>query len=101
MSGPVCACGGSRRYMGLGSIRPALEDSSLINEFMVRNLAPDVLLLSNIGAEQVTTYGANSIIEMSNRLVVDAIAVHFSVVSRVNGLPLTSWYQMKRKKTAQ
>jgi isopentenyl-diphosphate delta-isomerase len=42
--------------MGLGSIRIALENHEHLNSFQVRKFAPDILLLSNLGAVQLN-YG--------------------------------------------
>ena len=42
--------------MGVGSQRVALEESSVADSFKVRDLAPDILLLGNIGAVQLN-YG--------------------------------------------
>lgn len=41
--------------MGLGSLRAALERSHLVDTFRVRHLAPDILLLANLGAAQLNT----------------------------------------------
>jgi len=42
--------------MGLGSIRAALEDPALLPTYQVREIAPDILLLANLGAVQLN-YG--------------------------------------------
>jgi isopentenyl-diphosphate Delta-isomerase len=42
--------------MGVGSQRVALEEHSVANSFKVRDLAPDILLLGNLGAVQLN-YG--------------------------------------------
>jgi isopentenyl-diphosphate delta-isomerase len=42
--------------MGLGSLRPALESHRLASSYRVRDVAPDILLFSNLGAIQLN-YG--------------------------------------------
>lgn len=41
--------------MGLGSVRAALEAPHLVDTFRVRRVAPDILLLANLGAVQLNT----------------------------------------------
>ncbi len=42
--------------MGLGSLRPAIESPALASSYRVRDVAPDILLFSNLGAIQLN-YG--------------------------------------------
>ncbi len=46
----------ARIGMGLGSLRPAIESPALVSSYRVRDVAPDILLLSNLGAIQLN-YG--------------------------------------------
>jgi isopentenyl-diphosphate delta-isomerase len=41
--------------MGLGSLRAALEAPHLVDTFRIRHLAPDILLLANLGVAQLNT----------------------------------------------
>jgi isopentenyl-diphosphate delta-isomerase len=41
--------------MGLGSLRAALKTPHLADTFRIRHLAPDILLLANLGAAQLNT----------------------------------------------
>ena len=65
--------------MGLGSTRAMLEDPSVVETFQVRNSAPDVLLLANLGAVQLN-YGYT--VEDCRRLVdltgADALYLHLN-----------------------
>lgn len=67
--------------MGVGSQRVALEEQSVANSFMVRDLAPDVLLLANLGAVQLN-YGYT--IEHCRRAVgmidADGLILHLNVL---------------------
>ena len=65
--------------MGLGSQRAMLEMPSLVDSFRVRDVAPDILLLGNVGAVQL---GLGVGVEDCRRLVdavqADALAVHLN-----------------------
>lgn len=65
--------------MGLGSQRAAIEDPSLAPSFQVRDVAPDILLLANLGAVQLN-YGYS--VEHCQRAVdmieADALILHLN-----------------------
>jgi isopentenyl-diphosphate delta-isomerase len=68
--------------MGLGSMRAALEDSSLAESFrVVRSVAPDILLFANLGAVQLN-YGYT--VDHCRRAVemveADALFLHFNAL---------------------
>jgi isopentenyl-diphosphate delta-isomerase len=63
--------------MGVGSQRAALEDPALAATFRVRELAPDVPLLANLGASQLTSRGAVARCrEAVAMIAADALVVH-------------------------
>lgn len=65
--------------MGVGSQRAAIEDPALARLFQLRDVAPDILLLANLGAVQLN-YGYG--IEQCRRAVAmieaDALALHLN-----------------------
>ena len=67
--------------MGLGSLRAALEDGQLAESFRVRPVAPDILLLANLGAVQLN-YGCT--VDDCRRAVelvgADALILHFNAL---------------------
>ena len=67
--------------MGVGSQRVAIEEPSAAASFQVRDIAPDILLLGNLGAVQLN-YGYG--IEQCRRAVAmigaDALIVHLNVL---------------------
>ncbi len=69
--------------MGLGSQRAMLEDKSLSDTFMVRDVAPDIPLLANIGAVQLREHETEKIMELVHSIDADAIAVHFNALQEV------------------
>ncbi|MCO4768515.1 MAG: type 2 isopentenyl-diphosphate Delta-isomerase [Deltaproteobacteria bacterium] len=70
--------------MGLGSQRAMVERPDLLPTFVVRDVAPDILLIGNIGAVQLN-YGVT--IDDVKRLVADvqadAMAVHLNVLQEM------------------
>lgn len=67
--------------MGVGSQRVAIEEPSAADSFQVRDLAPDILLLGNLGAVQLN-YGYN--VEHCRRAVTmigaDGLILHLNVL---------------------
>ena len=70
--------------MGLGSQRAMIESPDLAATFAVRDVAPDILLIGNIGAVQLN-YGVS--IDDVKRIVdtvqADALAVHLNVLQEM------------------
>jgi len=63
--------------LALGSVRAALEDSELIPTFRVRQLAPSVLLLCNLGAVQLNYgYGYSECMRALEITQADALVLH-------------------------
>jgi isopentenyl-diphosphate delta-isomerase len=70
--------------MGLGSLRAALEDRNLIDTFRVRNLAPDILLLANLGAVQLNTgLGLEACLRAVDLVEADALILHLNPLQEV------------------
>jgi isopentenyl-diphosphate delta-isomerase len=67
--------------MGVGSQRVALEEASAVDSFLVRDVAPDILLLGNLGAVQLN-YGYT--IDHCRRAVdmikADGLILHLNVL---------------------
>jgi isopentenyl-diphosphate delta-isomerase len=67
--------------MGLGSVRAALEDPHAEDSFKVRNSAPDVLLLANLGAVQLNYgYGLDECRRAVSIVEADALILHFNAL---------------------
>lgn len=65
--------------MGLGSQRAALEDPALENTFQVRDLAPSILLMANLGAVQLNyAYGAEECRRAVEMVNADALILHLN-----------------------
>ena len=71
----------ARIAMGLGSLRAALEDPSLITTYDVRPVAPDILLLANLGAVQLNYgYGIDQCRRAVDLVRADALILHFNAL---------------------
>ncbi len=65
--------------MGLGSQRAGLEDDDLMNTYRVRHLAPDILLLANLGAVQLNHgYGPEQCLRAVEAVGADALVLHLN-----------------------
>jgi isopentenyl-diphosphate delta-isomerase len=65
--------------MGVGSQRAAIEDPALANLFRVREVAPDVLLLANLGAVQLNYgYGVEQCRRAVEMIEADALILHLN-----------------------
>jgi isopentenyl-diphosphate delta-isomerase len=67
--------------MGLGSQRAAIENKELVYSYAVREFAPDVPLLANLGAVQLNYgYGVSQCLEAVRMLEADALILHLNVL---------------------
>ena len=65
--------------MGVGSQRIILEKPDIADTFAVRSLAPDCLLLANLGAVQLNyTYGVEQCLKIIDVLEADALILHLN-----------------------
>ena len=65
--------------MGVGSQRAAIEDPALAPLFRVRDVAPDILLLANLGAAQLNYgYGVDHCQRAVAMIDADALALHLN-----------------------
>ena len=64
---------------GVGSQRAAIDDVTLAETYYVRDVAPDILLISNLGAVQLNYgYGAPKCKKAVEMIKADAIALHLN-----------------------
>jgi isopentenyl-diphosphate delta-isomerase len=69
---------------GLGSQRAMLEQPLLAPSYRVRDVAPDVLLLANIGAAQLKLgVGADECRRLVDEVSADALAIHLNVLQEL------------------
>ena len=67
--------------MGLGSMRAAIEDSSLEYTYEVREVAPDIPLFANLGAVQLNYgYGFAECLRAVEMIEGDALILHFNAL---------------------
>jgi len=67
--------------MGVGSQRAAIEDPSLSDTYRVRHVAPDILLLANLGAVQLNYgYGLDECRRAVRMIQADALVLHLNAL---------------------
>ncbi len=64
--------------LGVGSQRAMDEHPELAGSYVVRDIAPDVVLLGNVGAVQALAMGPARVIELARRIGADALAIHLN-----------------------
>jgi isopentenyl-diphosphate delta-isomerase len=65
--------------MGVGSLRAALEEPSLAYTYQVRRVAPDILLLANLGAVQLNSgYDVEDCWRAVEMIEADALVLHLN-----------------------
>ena len=69
--------------LGLGSQRAMAEHPDLAASYQVRDVAPDVVLLGNVGAVQALALGPDRVIELARAIGADAIAVHLNAAQEL------------------
>ncbi len=69
--------------MGVGSQRAMLEDPKLRRTYDVRDVAPSIFLLGNIGAAQIREYGSENVVSLVETINADGLAVHLNVAQEL------------------
>jgi isopentenyl-diphosphate delta-isomerase len=68
---------------GLGSQRAMIESPGLARTYAVRDVAPDIPILGNIGAYQLKKYKFSQIESMVSSVEADALAIHLNPLQEV------------------
>jgi isopentenyl-diphosphate delta-isomerase len=71
------------RGMGVGSQRAMWRDGALADTYRVRDVAPDVLLLANLGVVQAREAGVDAVAELVSSIGADALCVHLNVAQEL------------------
>jgi len=64
--------------IGLGSMRVLLEDPSRLKDFRMKEVAPDVPVLANLGAVQLRELSVSKIKELIQSVEADALVIHLN-----------------------
>lgn len=80
----LAAIADERGYgFGLGSQRPMLKDPACVDSYQVRDVAPSILLLGNIGAVQAAVLPSARLAELVGAIGADALCVHLNPAMEV------------------
>jgi len=69
--------------MGVGSQRAMLLDPSSVVTYRVREVAPDILLLGNLGAVQARAAGPTRVARLAEEIGADALCIHLNVAQEL------------------
>jgi isopentenyl-diphosphate delta-isomerase len=69
--------------IGVGSQRAMLLDPSLAETYRLRDVAPDVLLLANLGAVQAREAGPERVAALARAIGADALCIHLNVAQEL------------------
>jgi isopentenyl-diphosphate delta-isomerase len=64
--------------MGVGSQRAMLENRALTYTYQVRDIAPDIFLLGNLGACQLLNYTPDQVNQLTSEIGADGLALHLN-----------------------
>lgn len=69
--------------MGFGSQRPMLVNDAAVNTYAVRDVAPNALLLGNVGAVQAVQLEPEAVLRLAQAVGADALCVHLNPAMEV------------------
>jgi len=69
--------------MGVGSQRAMLLDPACVDTYRVRDVAPDILLLGNVGAVQAREAGSARVAALVDAIGADALCVHLNATQEL------------------
>ncbi|MEM2507871.1 MAG: type 2 isopentenyl-diphosphate Delta-isomerase [Candidatus Hadarchaeales archaeon] len=64
----------------VGSLRSAFENSSMVKTYQVRDVAPHVFLVANIGLQQLTKGGPQLAVKAVEMIDADALSIHLNTL---------------------
>ena len=64
--------------LGLGSQRTMLENPDLAYTYQIRDLAPDIFLLGNLGGSRLLEYEPEAVLSLARDVGADGMAVHLN-----------------------